>query len=98
MGRVLPYKEGKEPDDEKHVHPLQLDIIDRVIILRSNIEEKVFSPFGGIGSEPYSAVSLGRKGIAAELKESYFRQMSRNMEECEVGIYDKVENEQLSIL
>ncbi len=98
MGRVLPFKEGKDPDDEKHVHPLQLDVIDRVITLRSNVGETVFTPFGGVGSEPYSAVSLGRKGVAAELKESYFRQMKRNLEECEVGIYEKNNIEQIDML
>ena len=97
MGRVLPFKEGKDPDDEKHVHPLQLDVIDRVVILRSNPGEVVFSPFGGVGSEPYSAVATGRKGVAAELKESYYRQMIRNMEECTVGVYEKSDIEQLEL-
>ena len=97
MGRVLPFKEGKEPDDEKHVHPLQLDVIDRVVILRTNVGEKVFSPFGGVGSEPYSALALGRKAIAAELKESYFRQMKRNLEACKVGIYEEENIEQLEL-
>lgn len=98
MGRVLPYKEGKDVDDEKHVHPLQLDVIDRVIVLRSNIGEVVFSPFGGVGSEPYSAVALGRKAVAVELKESYYRQMQRNLKECVPGIYEKNDLEQLSLL
>jgi len=80
MGRVLPFQDCKDPDDEKHVHPLQLDVIDRAIALRSNPGEVVFTPFMGVGSEVYSAVSMGRKGIGAELKESYFRQAIRNME------------------
>lgn len=80
MGRVLPYREGKDPDDEKHVHPLQLDVIDRAISLRTNPGEVVFTPFMGVGSEVYSAVMLGRKGIGAELKPSYYRQAVRNLE------------------
>lgn len=80
MGRVLPFRDGKDPDDEKHVHPLQLDVIDRAICLRSNPGETVLTPFMGVGSEVYGAVSLGRRGIGIELKESYFKQAIRNME------------------
>lgn len=80
LGRVLPYEAAKDDDDEKHVHPLQLDVIDRVVQMRSNAGETVFTPFMGVGSEVYSAVSKGRRGIGAELKASYFRQAVRNME------------------
>lgn len=80
LGRVLPYEESKEDDDEKHVHPLQLDVIDRVVQMRSNPGEVVFTPFMGVGSEPYSAVSKGRRGVGVELKTSYYRQAVRNME------------------
>ena len=80
LGRVLPYQEGKDPDDEKHVHPLQLDVIDRAITLRTNPGEVVLTPFMGVGSEVYSAVELGRKGIGAELKASYYRQAVRNLD------------------
>ena len=80
MGRVLPFRDGKDPDDEKHVHPLQLDVIDRAICLRSNAGETVLTPFMGVGSEVYGAVSLGRRGIGIELKESYFKQAIKNME------------------
>ena len=80
IDRVLPYKESKEPDDEKHVHPLQLDVIERVVILRSNRDEVVFTPFMGVGSEVYGAVVNGRKGIGAELKGSYYKQAVRNLE------------------
>ena len=80
MNRVLPYKDCKEPDDEKHVHPLQLDVIDRAITLRSNPGEVVLTPFMGVGSEAYGAVTLGRKAIGVELKESYFRQAVKNLE------------------
>ena len=80
LGRVLPYEESKDEDDEKHVHPLQLDVIDRVVQMRSNPGEIVLTPFMGVGSEVYSAVSKGRRGIGAELKTSYYRQAVRNME------------------
>lgn len=80
MGNVLPFQDCKDPDDEKHVHPLQLDVIARTVILRSNAGENVFTPFMGVGSEVYGAVVNGRKGIGVELKESYFRQAKKNLE------------------
>ena len=80
LGRVLPYEESKDEDDEKHVHPLQLDVIDRIVQMRSNPGEVVFTPFMGVGSEVYSAVSKVRMGIGAELKTSYYRQAVRNMQ------------------
>lgn len=79
LGRVLPYEESKEEDDEKHVHPLQLDVIDRVVQMRSNPGEVVLTPFMGVGSEVYSAVTAGRRGIGAELKPSYYKQAVRNL-------------------
>jgi len=79
MGRVLPFRDSKDPDDEKHVHPLQLDVIDRAVCLRSNLGETVLTPFMGVGSEVFGAVSLGRRGIGIELKESYFKQAIKNM-------------------
>ena len=80
MGRVLPFQDSKDPDDEKHVHPLQLDIIDRCIMLRSNPGEIVLTPFMGVGSEVYGAIIAGRKGIGIELKQSYFKQAKLNLE------------------
>ena len=85
IGRVLPFKGAKDSDDEKHVHPLQLDVIDRVITLWSNPGEKVFTPFMGVGSEVYSAVCAGRLGIGVELKPSYYRQAVKNVEAAKVG-------------
>lgn len=79
IGRVLPYKEARDGDDERHVHPLQLDVIERTVILRSNPGEVVLTPFMGVGSEVYGAVINGRKGIGIELKESYYRQAVKNM-------------------
>jgi DNA modification methylase len=78
--RVLPFQDAKDEDDEKHVHPLQLDVIERFIDLRTVPGEKVFTPFMGVGSEVYGAVRMGRFGIGAELKKSYFIQATRNME------------------
>lgn len=85
LERVLPYEESKDEDDEKHVHPLQLDVIDRVVQMRSNPGETVFTPFMGVGSEVYSAVSLGRRGIGAELKASYYKQAVRNLQSAAEG-------------
>ncbi len=80
LDRVLPYRESKDPQDERHVHPLQLDVIERCITLWSNPGEVMFTPFMGVGSEVYGAVSLGRKGIGIELKETYYRQAEKNLE------------------
>lgn len=79
IDRVLPYIEARDAEDEKHIHPLQLDVIERCIILWSNPEEIVFSPFGGVGSEPYGAIINNRKSIAVELKKSYYNQMKKNL-------------------
>lgn len=80
IDRVLPYKEAKEPDDEKHVHPLQLDVIDRCVALWSNPRDVVMTPFMGVGSEAYGAVMAGRKAIGIELKTSYYKQAIRNLD------------------
>lgn len=77
--RVLPFRDAKDEDDEKHVHPLQLDVIERFIDLRTMPGERVFTPFMGVGSEVYAAVQMGRFAIGAELKPSYFQQALRNM-------------------
>lgn len=83
IDNVLPFKDSKDPDDEKHVHPLQLDVIDRVVDLWSNPGEVILTPFMGVGSEVYSPVSLGRKAIGIELKDSYFKQAIQNLETAE---------------
>jgi hypothetical protein len=77
--RTLPYRDTKGQDDEKHVHPLQLDVIERACVLWTNPREIVFTPFMGVGSEVYGAVLNGRIGVGAELKEAYFRQAVLNM-------------------
>lgn len=82
IDNVLPFIDSKEEDDEKHVHPLQLDCIDRIVELYSNPDEVVFTPFMGVGSEVFSPVSMGRKAIGVELKESYFKQATLNLKEA----------------
>lgn len=76
--RTLNYREGRANEDEKHICPLQLDTIERIIMLYSNDGEVVFSPFGGIGSEGYQALKMNRRSISIELKESYFELNKRN--------------------
>lgn len=80
IDNVLPFRDAKEPDDEKHVHPLQLDVIERAVTLFTNPDEVVLTPFMGVGSEVYGAVKLGRKGVGVELKPSYFKQAIVNLE------------------
>lgn len=82
IDNVLPFRDSKEEDDEKHVHPLQLDVIDRIVELYSNPDEVVLTPFMGVGSEVYSPVSLGRKAIGIELKDSYYKQAILNLKEA----------------
>lgn len=81
--RTLQYRGGRDEKDEVHISPLQLDVIERCIDLWSLPGETVLTPFLGIGSEVYSAVEMGRKGIGFELKESYFKQALRNIAELE---------------
>jgi hypothetical protein len=76
---VLPFREARDEEDEKHVHPLQLDVIYRAVAMRSNPGERVLTPFMGVGSEVYGAVRLGRYGLGAELKPSYYRQALKNL-------------------
>lgn len=92
LSRVLPFKEARDEDDEKHVHPLQLDVIERVLTLWSNPGEKVLTPFMGVGSEVYGAVKMGRLGIGVELKASYYRQAARNVQAAADGRTNDAEN------
>jgi len=96
IGRVLPYKPARDKEDEKHMHPLQLDVIERCVVLWSNPGEVVLTPFLGVGSEAYGAVINGRKAIGVELKPSYFRQAVKNLAEAkeeneEPDLYAEVE-------
>lgn len=77
--RTLNAKAAREANDEKHLCPLQLDTIERACILWSNPGEIVFTPFAGVGSEVYGAVISGRRGVGVELKESYYQQAKRNL-------------------
>lgn len=94
IDNVLKYKESKEEDDEKHVHPLQLDVIDRLVELYSNPGEVVLTPFMGVGSEVYSPVSLGRKAIGIELKTSYYKQAIQNLK----TVKDRFKKAQLELM
>lgn len=75
---VLQYTTARDQNDEKHICPLQLDVIERIILLYSNEGETVLSPFGGIGSEGFQALKMNRKSISIELKKSYFDINVRN--------------------
>jgi hypothetical protein len=97
FNRVLPYREAKDSEDEKHVHPLQLDVIERCVVLRSNPGETVLTPFMGVGSEVYIPVLLGRRGIGIELKPSYYRQAVKNVQLAAAGRRDVAENHELDL-
>lgn len=79
IDRVLPYREARDGEDERHVHPLQLDVIERAVALYSNPGEVVLTPYMGVGSEVYGAVRNGRKAIGVELKKTYYSQAIRNL-------------------
>lgn len=90
------FRNGREENDEKHICPLQLDTIERLIHLYSNKGDTVLTPFMGIGSEVYQAVKMGRKGIGFELKESYFDLAKANLkavvsQKKQVGLFDSVQ-------
>lgn len=82
LDNVLPYLESKGEGDERHQHPLQLDVIARAVTMWSNPGDVVLTPFMGVGSEVYGAVIQGRKGVGCELKPSYFVQAVKNMEDA----------------
>lgn len=86
IDNVLPYQNAKDDEEEKHCHPLQLDVIERCIILYSNSDETIITPFMGVGSEVYGALKLNRKGIGIELKASYYRQARKNITEIGQGL------------
>jgi len=96
IDNVLPFRDSREEDDEKHVHPLQLDVIDRIVEMYSNKDEVVLTPFMGVGSEVYSPVSLGRKAIGIELKDSYFKQAKINLSLTKERFKDEVKQLEIS--
>ena len=85
---TLNFREGRDSDDERHICPLQLDVIQRCLQLWSNASDVVWSPFMGIGSEGYMSLKMGRKFIGAELKESYFNLAARNLESASIKQYE----------
>lgn len=93
---TLQKESARDHEDERHICPLQLDVIDRALHLWSKKGDVVMSPFAGIGSEGFEALKLGRKFIGIELKESYFRQAVKNLHEAEnialeVSLFDASE-------
>jgi len=90
---TLNAKNAREADDEKHLCPLQLDVIDRACTLWSNPGETVFTPFMGVGSEVYAAVINGRRGVGVELKTSYYQQAARNLATAE----DHIEQDLIAV-
>lgn len=78
-GDTLQFKSARENDDERHICPLQLEVIRRAIFLWTNPNDIVLSPFAGIGSELYVAVEMGRRAVGVELKASYYHQAVRNL-------------------
>ena len=86
IDRVLPFRDARDEDDEKHVHPLQLDVIDRYLQMRTRPGERVLSPFMGVGSEVFEAARLGRYGVGVELKPSYYVQTERNLAAVDAAI------------
>ena len=85
---TLNFREGRDSDDERHICPLQLDVIQRCLQLWSNPDDIVWSPFMGIGSEGYMSLKMGRKFIGAELKKSYFDLAIRNLDLSKEKQYD----------
>lgn len=85
---TLNFREGRDSDDEKHICPLQLDVIERCLQLWSIPGDVVWTPFLGIGSEAYMAVKLGRKAIGVELKTSYYDLACRNMRNADQNQFD----------
>lgn len=77
---TLQYASAREHDDERHICPLQLEVIRRGIDLWTNPGDTVLTPFAGIGSEVFVAVEMGRKGVGVELKSSYYQQAIRNLQ------------------
>lgn len=86
--KTLNFKEAREDDDERHICPLQLEVIERAMHLWTAPNDLVFTPFLGVGSEVYTAVKMGRRGIGAELKTAYWRQAIKNLQELKLQTQD----------
>ena len=92
QSKTLQKTSCRDEKDEKHICPLQLEVIERALHLWTNKGDTVFTPFMGIGSEVYQALKMGRKAIGVELKKSYFNAAKKNIEKGEL------ENCQLSFI
>lgn len=93
--KTLQYMSAREHTDERHICPLQLEVVERAVDLWSNPGDVVLSPFMGIGSEGYVSISKGRKFVGIELKESYFNQSVKNIATAKVeslGLFDLMDN------
>ena len=86
--RTLNFRAGRDDDDQKHICPLQLDVIERAMHLWTAPGDLVFSPFTGVGSEGYVAVGMGRRFVGSELKQSYFDLAKKNMADAKKGTMD----------
>lgn len=86
QSNTLNRKHARDEKDERHICPLQLDVIERAIHLWTNPNDIVLSPFAGIGSEVYSAIRMGRRGLGIELKDSYYEQMVLNCQTAELEL------------
>lgn len=95
---VVDVGDARDPDDVKHVHPLMLDIIHRCVELYTNPQELVLTPFMGIGSEVYSPVYLGRRGIGVELKKSYYKQAVINVSNAKADYAKDADGDLMSLL
>lgn len=85
---TLNFRAGRDSDDERHICPLQLDVIERCLQLWSNPGDLVWTPFMGIGSEAYMAIKMGRRAIGVELKTSYYNLAVRNIEQADKTQYE----------
>lgn len=90
QGNVLNREGARDDKDERHICPLQLDVIERAVLLWSNPGELVYSPFAGIGSEGYQALKMNRRFVGSELKQSYFEQACQNLRNATAqrGLFD----------
>lgn len=97
IDEVLPYEASREPDDERHCHPLQLDVIERALVLWSNPGEVVLTPFMGVGSECFGALVNNRRAIGIELKPAYYKQAVVNLDAAKISAHHR-EDRQTSLL
>jgi DNA modification methylase len=84
MSDTLQFRNARDNDDERHIAPLQLQVIERALCLWSNPGDLVFSPFAGIGSEGYQSLRYGRRFLGSELKPSYFEVAKKNLESAKI--------------